>query len=313
MNILLTGGTGFIGSYILMALLKEGHTITILARNANKVPSFLNIKNIEILEVSMSDFEETKKALIGKDIVVHVALNYNDTSAYEMLMNDCAQSVFLASEAAKAGVKHFIYTSSTAALDNMYSEKDPQVIAGTNCHVNLASKQNPQTYYGATKAATENFLLAIASQTNMRVNIVRPGYTFGNPVTPDAFSQPDSRFSDIVKAAVEGSDITLTKHDGTQFIWGGDLAKIYVALVNSELNKHTYFGLTNTFTSWESIAREAIKQANSKSKLIINDLGWSDKPLLFDVSDYERDFGFSCNPTPHITEHIAYFISKYSK
>lgn len=39
MKVFLTGGTGFIGSYVVMELLKNGHEITIFARNQNKVPS----------------------------------------------------------------------------------------------------------------------------------------------------------------------------------------------------------------------------------------------------------------------------------
>jgi len=38
MNVFLTGGTGFIGSYVAMELVKQGHHVTILARNRNKVP-----------------------------------------------------------------------------------------------------------------------------------------------------------------------------------------------------------------------------------------------------------------------------------
>jgi UDP-glucose 4-epimerase len=39
MKILLTGGTGFIGSYVAMELVQYGHQVTILARNQHKVPA----------------------------------------------------------------------------------------------------------------------------------------------------------------------------------------------------------------------------------------------------------------------------------
>lgn len=39
MNIFLTGGTGFIGSYVALELIKQGHQVTTLARNQNKVPT----------------------------------------------------------------------------------------------------------------------------------------------------------------------------------------------------------------------------------------------------------------------------------
>ena len=309
MKVLVTGGTGFIGSYVVMALLRDWHEVTILARNANKVPAFHTLPNVHVLQVPMTDFEGTSKAVKGMDACVHVALNYNDESAYQMLMNDTAPSVYLAREAAKAGVKHFIYTSSTAANDNVYSQANPPVLTESQANVKVASKHDPQTYYGATKAAIENYLMAISSQAGMRVNIIRPGYTFGNPVIEGAFTQPDTRFKNIVEAAVHGKDIEVIKHDGTQFLWGGDLAKIYVAVLNSAFNKHTYFGLSKEFTSWEFIANEAVRICNSSSKVVIKDMGWKDTPILFDVSDIKKDFGFSFSPFPYIQEHIAYFKS----
>ena len=306
MNILLTGGTGFIGSYVLMALIQEGHSVTVLARNKSKVPSFCSLPRVEILEVPMNDYDGISRAVVNKDACIHVALNYNDSSAYDMLMNDTASSIFLASECARAGVSHFIYTSSTAALDNIYSLKNPQQIDETPYQANTQSKQDPQSYYGATKAATENFLMAIGSQTSMRITVIRPGYTFGNPVAPDSFTQPDRRFHSIVESAKKGNDIEIIVNDGTQFLWAGDLAKIYISALNSKQTKQVYFGLSNEWTSWEYIAQESIRICNSKSNIIRNDLGWSNVPILFDVSDIEKDFGFRFSPIPHIQDHILY-------
>ncbi|HPM35746.1 MAG TPA: GDP-mannose 4,6-dehydratase, partial [Spirochaetota bacterium] len=47
MKVALTGGTGFIGSYIAMELVSSGHEVKILARNADKVPFLHSVKGIE--------------------------------------------------------------------------------------------------------------------------------------------------------------------------------------------------------------------------------------------------------------------------
>lgn len=311
MKILLTGGTGFIGSHVLMQLLHDGHSVTVLARNAHKVPALHTLPHVQVLEIGMTDFDKIKEVIPGHDACVHIALNYNDTSAYDMLINDTAPSIYLASECAKAGVSHFIYTSSTAANDSVYGASELPTIGTTNCHVTTQCKHAPHSYYGATKAATENFLFGIAGSTKMRVTIIRPGYTFGNPALEGGYTQPDRRFHTIAEAAKTGKDIELITNDGTQFIWAGDLAKIYSAVLQSNYNLHTYFGLSNCFTSWESIAIEAIKICNSQSKIILTNLGWSDKPIMFDVSDIERDFGYSFSPYPHINHHLEYLTNLY--
>lgn len=310
MNILLTGGTGFIGSYVAAQLLAENHSVTILARTIDKVPAFLAMPQVQMRAISMTDYEKITQLLQSQkfDACIHVALNYNDKSAYDMLMSDTASSIYLASECAKYGVSHFIYTSSTAANDSIYSNPSPEVLSA-GAHVTTRCKHDPHSYYGATKAAIENFLWGITGVTGMRVNIIRPGYTFGNPVIEGAYTQPDRRFHTIAKTIQEGKDIEIVKNDGTQFIWAGDLAKIYTALLKSSFNKHTYFGLSNCFTSWLDIALEAKRLCNSQSNIIVKDLGWSSNPIMFDVSDIERDFGYSFSPYPHISQHVEYLLS----
>lgn len=308
MNVLLTGGTGFIGSHVLMKLLEAGHSVTVMARNTQKVPAIHSLKNTKIIEAPITDFDAIPAIVKGHDACIHVALNYNDTSAYDMLMSDTAPSIFLANECAKAGLSHFMYTSSTAANDSVYANPNPQIIENTNAHVTTASKHDPHTYYGATKAATENFLFGITGITGMNITIIRPGYTFGNPALEGGYTQPDRRFHAIALAAKQNKDIEIVKNDGTQFIWAPDLASIYTAALTSKRNKQTYFGLSDRFTSWEYVALEAIRLCNSTSKIRIQDLGWSNTPIMFDVSDIERDFGYKFSPYPHITSHISYLL-----
>ena len=128
MKILLTGGTGFIGSHVLMQLLLDGHEVTVLARNPEKIPALKNVKNVRILNISLNDFNAIPQALEGQDAVIHIALCMTGSSAYEVLMSDTAATVFLSTEAAKAGVKRFIYTSSTASVDSVYASSNPVCI-----------------------------------------------------------------------------------------------------------------------------------------------------------------------------------------
>ena len=306
MKIFLTGGTGFIGSHVLMKLLQNGHNVTVLARNKNKIPALHKLSDVKIIEGSVGDYKLIEKSITGHDACIHVALFWGEPGAYKMLENDTAASAFLADAAAKAGCKQFIYTSSTAVNDYFYmvpgNEREDK-----SKLVLVSSKQKPVTYYGATKAATENFMLAISYQTNMKVNIVRPGYTFGNPAHAGAPTQADNRFKDIALNAKNGVNIEITKNDGTQFIYAGDLAEIYIRILNSGVNRKTYFGLSKEFYSWHEVAKEAVKLANSKSNIKIVDKGHDNDPVIFDVSDIKNDFGLVFNPRNQIIEHLKYY------
>lgn len=312
MKIFLTGGTGFIGSYIALELVEQGYEITILARNKNKVPSLNNIPQIEIIEGDLSDHQLIEKYVEGKDAVILVALKYTKNTGWEVLQDDTLANVRISDIAAKAGVKHFIYTSSTSTNDHVYMVEQNK-IDGLIKSVESSSKQHPATFYGATKAATENFLMAQSYKSDMRINFVRPGYTFGNPAIEGGKTQEDSRFHDIVSNAVNNKPIKVVKNDGTQFIWAGDLAKLYIKILHSDITRKTYFGLSNCFVSWEDIAKEAIKKSGSSSLVEIEDRNWSNDGTFFDVSDMKNDFNLEFNPWNKIKEHIDYYLKLEGK
>lgn len=293
MNIFVTGGTGFIGSYVVQELVNKGHKVAVLARNPQKVSGFIGKDSIELIEGTLYDNDVIEKGLAGKDACIHIALGWGNT-AVEMLEKDTKPSLFILETAAKLGVKNLIYTSSTAAIGDLREEMNEKI------------DTRPIDFYGATKASTESFLLAIAYRYNIRCNVVRPGYTFGNPVVEGGYMQPDKRFRDIVSKAKNNEPIQLVKNDGTQFIWGGDLAKIYSAVMESNLSRRIFLGLGTEFVTWEAIARFAIEYTGSKSEIILEDKGWKEGGYWFDVSEIKREFGLKFAATEKLKEHVAY-------
>jgi UDP-glucose 4-epimerase len=287
---------------------KHGHHVTILARNRNKVPALNKISALEIVQGDITDRKLLEQLVAGKDACILVALNYTKKTGWEVLLDDTLPTVFLSDAAARANVKHFIYTSSTAANDSLYmggrdeAEKDLKSVTG-------ATKQHPATFYGATKAASENFVTAQSHVSPMQVNIIRPGYVFGNPVVPGGSIQGDTRFRDIVKSAVQNKPISVIKHDGTQFIWAGDLAQLYVKVLHGNMNRKTYLGLSRKFVSWHDIALAAVEKTGSKSRVELVDKGWEENGLYWDVSEMNKDFGLEFDSWQKILEHLDHYIA----
>ncbi len=297
MKIFLTGGSGFIGHWVVRAYLEQGFALRLLVRNKAKIPSLGTLPGVELVEGTLYDPPVLERALKGCDACVHVALGWGETPT-TMLQKDTAVTAFLAEKAEEAGVKQFLYTSSTAAV----GEFRP--------HMTESIDLRPLDLYGATKAASEAYLLGFAAKARMRCNIIRPGYTFGNPAFPDGVTQPDQRFNVIAAAAKKGQPITVTKHDGTQFIWAGDLARLYTAVLTSGLNRRIFFGLSSEFVTWEKVAQKAVEIAGSKSKIEAVDKGWDEKPSLFDMGAIQEQFGLQFQASPGITGHLEYLVGR---
>lgn len=297
MKIFLTGGSGFIGSWVVRTLLEKGHELTLLVRNPDKIPVLKTLKNVTLINGGFKAREAIVKGLQGQDACIHIALGWGDTPQ-DMLTNDTAFSVFLLEKSEEAGLKQFIYTSSTAAVGEIRPRMTPESVC------------RPVDLYGATKAATEAYLLGFAHQRKtIRCNIIRPGYTFGNPAFEGGVTQPDRRFHTIASNALNNAPIEVTKYDGTQFIWAGDLAQVYLKLVESTENRSVMHGLGEHFISWEHIAHQAVRLTDSKSKVVVNDLGWGSDPALFDVSFIRDKWGLSFDGRVYIDEHLKHIIS----
>jgi UDP-glucose 4-epimerase len=300
MKIFLTGGSGFIGHWVVKELLAQGHELRLLIRNTGKIPSLKTMPGADIVQGSFYDKPVIAKALKDCDACVHIALGWGETPT-EMLQKDTAVTVFLMEAAEACGVKQFLYTSSTAAVGEF------RPLMSENIDL------RPMDLYGATKASSEAFLLGFAAKAKMRCNIIRPGYTFGNPAFEDGVTQPDKRFREIVETAKKNEPITLTKHDGTQFIWAGDLAKLYAAVINSDMNRRIFFGLSNEFVNWDAVAKKAVKITKSKSKIVLEDKGWDEKPMLFDLGLIKKEFGLDFVASPEIAKHLEYLAKREFK
>ena len=79
-NILITGGGGYVGSYLVPFLLKKDFHITVYDRfyfNSNYLP---NHKNLRIINGDIRDITKFEKSLENIDCVIHLACISNDAS-----------------------------------------------------------------------------------------------------------------------------------------------------------------------------------------------------------------------------------------
>jgi UDP-glucose 4-epimerase len=119
-------------------------------------------------------------------------------------------------------------------------------------------------------------------------------------------------FPTIVKNAKNNEPILLTKESGTQFIWAGDQAKIYAAVIASNLNRRIFTGVGVEFITWEQIARYAVQHVGSKSQIVLEEKPGAGPGDRFDVSAIEKEFGLKFTSFEKMKEHVAYLAGRYS-
>lgn len=174
MSILVTGSTGFVGTALIDRLKKDQFSVSAVVRNVStkKISSDVNLVGISRLTSSL----DWGHALQGIDTVVHLAARahiLNDKSSdpladYRYINVDC--SLNLARQAAKVGVRRFIYVSSIKVngeftiLGKPFTAQDIPM---------------PQDFYGISKYEAELGLRAIAKEFEMELVIIRPPLVYG--------------------------------------------------------------------------------------------------------------------------------------
>ncbi|MBN1799519.1 MAG: NAD(P)-dependent oxidoreductase [Spirochaetales bacterium] len=297
MNVFVTGGTGFIGSHVVAELLRQGHEVTCYARNPHKIIGFSGLAKLHWIEGTLDDLETMCMGLKNQDVCIHLALGW-DSTAQGMLQRDTKPAVALAETAARIGLKRFIYVSSTAAIGEYRASMDEDSVC------------RPLDNYGATKAATEAFVCAISKTYSLPCTIIRPGYVFGEPAVEGAPMEPDDRFRAMVKALKTGEDLEYIRNDGTQFIWVGDLIKVFLASLRDYALTNVYLAVGSEYITWEEICLKARELLGSRSVVRTRDLGWSEAACTYDYSRIAGELGLVFWSRKRICDHIMYISNE---
>jgi dihydroflavonol-4-reductase len=117
MKSLVTGGTGFIGSHVVRALVAEGGSVRVLARPGSDRRALGDLP-VEVVTGDLANPQSLAPALAGVEVLYHVAADYRlwapDPSVLYRVNVGGTRTLLLA--AAVAGVARVVYTSSVGAL-----------------------------------------------------------------------------------------------------------------------------------------------------------------------------------------------------
>ncbi len=174
--ILITGGTGYVGSRVAEKLAKSGQEVIVVDIVSPEERGISFSKGITFRQHDLRIPSEARKGLEGAEVILHLAadigsLNYMHDHQAEIIRNNSQIDAAVYDALVETKAKHIIYSSSSMIFQHPpkfpYTEKD-------------ASKINPPTnVYGFSKLAGEYFCRSYQEQFGLNYTIVRYHNIYG--------------------------------------------------------------------------------------------------------------------------------------
>ncbi len=218
MKVLVTGGSGFIGTRLVEELLKAGHEVKIFdKRDSQKFPHLVILGDVR-------DKEALIEASKGMDVIYNLAAEHADNvtpiSLYEEVNVGGAENVVEAAE--KNGIKKIIFTSSVAIYGLNRGEPDETFEA------------RPFNEYGRTKYEAEKvFLKWLEKSDENSLVIIRPSVIFGENNRGNVYNLMRQIYLD--KFVMVGSG-----ENKKSMGYVGNIAKLLLEMIDANKGLHLY-------------------------------------------------------------------------
>lgn len=275
----ITGGAGFIGSYLADRLLKEGHRVTVYdnlsAGHLENISHNLKNKNFKFIKNDLLDFKKLKESMKGYDIIWHFAANTNIRKGNEITdldLNNCTIATRNVLEAMKQlGIDKILFPSSST----VYGDKGGAYLSESD------GPLLPISLYGAGKLASEGLISAYSFLFNIKAWIFR----FGNVV---GVRMDHGVIFDFIQKLKKNSKELLILGDGKQkknfFLIDDCIDGMFTAFQKSKKQCDVYNLGNESFTGVNKIAKIVIGEMglnNVKLKYTGGKTGWKgDVPIV---------------------------------
>ena len=282
-NILITGGSGFIGSNLSIALIKKGYTVTVLDNLSEQIhgsdpettsPLYISIKDkVNFIKGSVTNREIFARAIKNQDVIVHLAaetgtgqsmyqishytqINIGGTSIMlDLLANTkhAVKKVLIASSRAiygegrylskKAG---FIYPETRSAEDMAagdFEVKYPGTGKLTLVATDEDSKAHPSSIYGITKLTQEQMVMTFCPMINVAPVALRYQNVYG---PGQSLSNPYTGLLSIFSTLLKNGKELNIFEDGKEsrdFVFISDVIKATVAGIEMDEANNQVFNV----------------------------------------------------------------------
>lgn len=287
MNVLVTGGAGFIGSHAVEALLAAGAQVTVLDDFSNGKRANLPAEHerLVVVEGDIRDLDAVQAAIDGASHVLHLAAQVSVPASIADPLASCRQNVLgfvTVLEAARGtGVRRVVYASSAAVFG-----------MPRDLPLSEASPIAPISPYGLEKSIDEQYGRLYAELYRLPAL----GLRFFNVYGPR--QDPQSPYSGVISkwhgALAAGAPVRIFG-DGLQtrdFVYVGDIAHVIVRALSATATGICNVGTGTSVTLLDLLA--ALERAAGRTTA-----------RRFE-SAVDGDIRFSATATTRLREHIGY-------
>jgi UDP-glucose 4-epimerase len=170
MNVLIIGGTGFIGKNLCKRLLAENHSVFVIGKGA--------VNQSNVFDIKIADIDSIKKIIIDNDIdhIIHLANTILPNSKFDNFMDSIDEIVKPTYELIEfceeqEHIKFIFYSSGGTIYGNTENTKEDM-------------RPEPTSYYGYSKQIIEEFLM-MKIRSGFNGLIVRPSNPYGPGQNPN--------------------------------------------------------------------------------------------------------------------------------
>ena len=221
MKVLVTGAAGFIGTYVVQALLKQQFTVVAVDNLSTGTKSNI-VKDTRFYELDITENDLENVFLREQpDYVIHLAAQSSVFNSMLKPMEDCQANLIgtlnILRFSKQYNVKKCVFASTAAVYGN------PSILP-----IKEDSKLAPLSFYALSKLSAENYILLYEKLFNLKSCILRFSNVFG-PL------QAGGVITSILDRLLEGKDPVI--FDGSQtrdFIYVKDVAAACIQSLTSE-------------------------------------------------------------------------------
>ncbi len=242
MLVLVTGGSGFLGSYIAEELVKAGHHVRALVRKSSNRQFLETLRNIEFAEGSIEDRASVFRAVEGVDAIIHSAglIKAKTPEEFRLINVEGTRNLLDAAIEKVPNLKRFVFISSLTAIGPS--------LDGTPLSVDATP--NPVTHYGRSKLEAER--LVLSRKDKLPVVSIRPPLVYG-PRDNETFAFFQSVSRGVLPFFGDGQN-TLS------MIYGADAARACVKALTADIpSGRAYFIDDGNVYVW----KDALEQLES--------------------------------------------------